>query len=451
MNRLSLLLDALRGSFWFLPTLLTLAAAALAVGLLLTDRRVESSAIREVGWIYTGGAQGARSLLSTVAGAVVTVVGVAFSVTIVSLQLAAAQLGPRVLRNFMRDRGNQAVLGTFVATFVYCLLVLRTIHGDNGLPDDAFIPHLAVTGGVALAIVSAAVLIYFIHHAAVAIQADHVVAAIAAELDATVDALYPERLGADDPGSDPAPALPADFDTQALRVRARETGYVQSIGGDDVMGVATERDVVIRLEVQPGQFVIEGECVARAWPPGNLDDASARRLAGTVVLGRVRTLVQDVEFGIEQLVEIAVRALSSDVRDPTTAMRCLDRLGAALARLAHRRLPSPYRRDGGRLRVVAPRISVGGIADAAFDAIRERGAASLAATVRLLETFERVARLGGTRELHAALLRHTVKVERGSRATLTHPWERRTIERHASAVRRALRPDVRDEADKIAA
>jgi uncharacterized membrane protein len=450
MNRLSLVLDALRGSFWFLPTLLTLAAAALAVGLLLTDRWVASPALREVGWIYTGGAQGARSLLSTVAGAVVTVVGVAFSVTIVSLQLAAAQLGPRVLRNFMRDRGNQMVLGTFVATFVYCLLVLRTVRGDNGLADDAFVPHLAVTGGVALAIVSAAVLIYFIHHAAVAIQADHVVATIAAELHATLDALYPERLGRDDPESDPAPALPADFDAQALRVRARETGYVQSIGSEAVMAVATNRDVLIRLECQPGQFVIEGECVARVWPPGNLDDAGARRLAGAVALGRVRTLVQDLGFGIEQLVEVAVRALSSDVRDPTTAMRCLDRLGAALARLASRRLPSPYRRDGGRLRVIAPGISVSGIADATFDAIRERGAESLAVTVRLLETFERVARLGGTRELHVALLRNTVKVERGSRATLTEPWERRTIERHGAAVRRVLRPDVLDEADTVA-
>jgi uncharacterized membrane protein len=450
VNRLSLVLDTLRGSFWFLPSVLTLAATALAVGLLVADRWIGGSAMRDLAWIYTGGAEGARSLLSTVAGAVVTVVGVAFSVTIVSLQLAAAQLGPRVLRNFMRDRGNQVVMGTFVATFVYCLLVLRTIHGTDGLADDAFVPHLAITGGVALAIISAAVLIYFIHHAAVAIQADHVIAAIAAELDATLDALYPESLGGDAATSDPVPALHADFETHAFQVRAPASGYVKSIATEAVLGVARARDLLVRLECQPGRFVIEGECVARAWPPRNVDAASARRLAGAVTLGRVRTLVQDVGFGIEQLVEIAIRALSSDIRDPTTALRCLDRLGAAVARLAGRRLPSPYRRDGGRLYVIAPGISVGGIADVAFDAIRERGAESLAVTVRLLETFERTARLSATPELHAALLRHTVKTERGSRALLTQPWERRMIEQHAAAVRRVLRPDVLDEADKVA-
>jgi uncharacterized membrane protein len=380
--------------------------------------------VRAVGWLYTGSAEGARSLLSTVAGAVVTVVGVAFSVTIVSLQLAAAQLGPRVLRNFMRDRGNQVVLGTFVATFVYCLLVLRTVRGTNGLAGDEFIPHLAVTGGVALAIFSAAVLIYFIHHAAVGIQADHVIAVIAHELDDTVDTLYPDRLGDAEAPADAPPPLPEDFERTARVIAAPTSGYVRSIGEDPVMSFAAAHDVLVRLECRPGDLVLEGEPRARAWPPGRVDDAAAARLAATIAVGRVRTLVQDFRFGVEQLVEIAVRALSSDLRDPTTAIRCIDRL------------------DDGRLRVIAPSITMDEVVAGAFGSIRARGAESLAVALHLLETFERVARLRDSRELHAALLAETAKMERGSPEALGHPWERRAITHQAARVRRALRPDV---------
>jgi uncharacterized membrane protein len=447
MNRFALVLDALRGSFWFLPTLLTLAAATLAAGLLVLDHRLPGPAVRAVGWLYTGGAEGARSLLSTVAGAVVTVVGVAFSVTIVSLQLAAAQLGPRVLRSFMRDRGNQFVLGTFVATFVYCLLVLRTVRGTTGLAGDEFIPHLAVTGGVALAILSAAVLLYFIHHAAVAIQADQVIAAIAHELDAAVDILYPERLGEADASPAAPPPMPDDFERTARVVAAPASGYVRSIAADPVMQFARAHDVLVRIECQPGDFVLDGEPLARVWPPAHVDDEAASRLAAAVAVGRARTLVQDFRFGVEQLVEVAVRALSSDLRDPTTASRCVDRLGGAVARLAGRRLPSPYRFDGGRLRVIAPGISVADVVAGAFGPIRARGAESLDVGLRLLETFERVARLRDARELHEALLSETVKIEHATREALRHPWELRAIEHQAARVRRALRSDVLAGAD----
>lgn len=441
MLRLSLVLDALRASFWFVPTLMTVGAAGLAVGLLVLDEVLGGERVRALGWFYTGGAQGARSLLSMVAGAVVTVVGVAFSVTIVSLQLAAAQLGPRVLRNFMRDRGNQFVLGTFLATFVYCVLVLRTVRGADGLADDRFVPHLAVSGGVGLAIVSAAVLIYFIHHAAVAIQADHVIAAIAHELDGAIDGLYPERLDGAEPAPAALPALPEDLETHADVVRSPASGYVQSVDLDRVVALAVAHDLLVELPCRPGDFVIEGEPVARVWPAGRLDARQAGRLAGAVVLGRARTLVQDVRFGIEQLVEIAVRALSSDLRDPTTALRCIDRLGAAVARLGGRRLPAPRRDDGKRVRVGAPGTSLEEIARAAFDAIRARGAPSVAVLLHLLETFERVARLAPSRELHAALLRQTAMIERASRAMLPE-WERQAVDRKASATRRAFRAEV---------
>jgi uncharacterized membrane protein len=446
-HRLALVLEVLRGSFWFLPTVLTVAAAAIAIVFLAIDRSMTPPTVRALGWIYTGGAEGARSLLSTVAGAVVTVVGVAFSVTVVSLQLASTQLGPRVLRNFMRDRGNQAVLGTFVATFVYCLLVLRTVRGDNGLDDGVFIPHLAVTGGAVLAIVSAAVLIYFIHHAAISIQADHVIATVANELDAAINTLYPERLGTEP--EETAPPLPDDFDAGAHSVHAPATGHLQSIVADRVMAVAVDRNLLVRLELRPGDFVMQGEAFARVWPPDRLDAVAARQLTNAFPVGQARTLLQDVRFGVEQLVEIAVRGLSSNLRDPVTSMHCIERLGAAVARLAGRRMPSPYRYDGSRLRVIARGVPVGEVVDAAFDSIRERGAESLAVTIHLLTIFERVARLEPNRDLHAALLRQTVRVECGSRTVLPHPWQRETIEQQGAAVRKAIRPDVLELGEKL--
>ena len=144
-------------------------------------------------WIYTGGTDAARSLLSSVAGSMVSVVATAFSITIVALQLASSNFGPRLLRNFMQDTGNQIVLGTFIATFIYCFLVLQTIHG-KGDGYSFFVPHLSVTVGTVLAIPSMGVLIYFIHHASTIIQASHVITQVSDDLANTIDRLFPEQI-----------------------------------------------------------------------------------------------------------------------------------------------------------------------------------------------------------------------------------------------------------------
>ncbi len=148
--------------------------------------------VDKLGWIYTRGPDGARAVLSTIAGSMITVAGVVFSVTIVALSLASNQFGPRLLRNFMRDRGNQIVLGTFVATYLYCLLVMRTVQGMDG---SQFVPHLSVTVAILMAVASLGVLIYFIHHVAVSIQAPELIANVAHELHEAIDRLFPEELG----------------------------------------------------------------------------------------------------------------------------------------------------------------------------------------------------------------------------------------------------------------
>ena len=171
--------DRIRSSFWFVPSAMALAAIAVAFATVAVDELMVEKVLQMPSWIYTGGADGASLLLSTIAGSMITIAGVVFSMTLVALSLASSQLGPRLLRNFMRDATNQMVIGTFVSTFAYCLLVLRTIRRAD---ETLFVPHLAVSVGVLLAVVSLAVLIYIIHHVAVSIQADQVIAHVSEEL-----------------------------------------------------------------------------------------------------------------------------------------------------------------------------------------------------------------------------------------------------------------------------
>lgn len=439
--------DRLRSSFWFLPALMSAAAVALAVGGTALDGSVQSKLLQSMPWAYTGGAAGASLVLSTIASSMVTIAGVVFSMTLVALSLASSQLGPRLLRNFMRDRVNQVVLGTFVSTFIYCLLVLRTIRRQD---EDGFVPHLSVTLGVALALASLAVLIYFIHHVAVTIQADAVVARVGSELLDAIDTLFPESGGAP-ADADPAPTagngLPAHFDADAEALAARGGGYLQQVDVDALVDAAAEADLLLRLECRPGQFVVEGQALLRCWPPGRLDDDRRRTLQAALVLGSQRTAVQDVEFTVSQLVEIAVRALSPGINDPFTAVASIDRLGAALHRLARRDLPSPRRLDpDGRLRVVTPVISFGGVLDTALAPIRQNARDSSVVLCRLLEAIDGAARVARRPHDREALRTQAMLVIRAARRNVPEVADRDRAEAlHAQVLEhlRAPPPEAR--------
>jgi uncharacterized membrane protein len=218
--------DRLRSSFWFIPALLAAAAIVLALASVEFDRTVADRWLGRLGWVYSGGAEGAAAVLETIAGSMMTIAGVVFSMTLVALTLASSQFGPRLLRNFMRDTSNQVVLGTFVATFLYALLVLRTIRRGE---EDLFIPQLSVTIALALALAAIGVLIYFIHHVSVSIQADEIVARVGDELDHSVARLYPEQPLREAAG-DPQPASHIDAfleNADARAIPAPRDGYLQ--------------------------------------------------------------------------------------------------------------------------------------------------------------------------------------------------------------------------------
>ena len=441
--------DRLQSSFWFVPAVMAFMAMALALIAVELDKAVLDNAIldkaidegwmQRLGWIYSGGAEGAGLLLGTVAGSMIAIAGTVFSMTLVALSLASSQLGPRLLRNFMRDTPNQVVLGTFVATFVYCVLVLRTIRRVD---EGAFVPHLSVSIGVLLAMASIGVLIYFIHHVSVSIQADEVVARVGSELEDGIDRLFPGHLGKPGSESSNAPTdadLPAAFAREARPVGALEDGYLQRIDADALMALAAEEDLLLRLERRPGHYLDKGRALVMVWPGDRVTETLVDKINAAFVLGDQRTAAQDVEFSFQQLVEIAVRALSPGINDPFTAIACMDRLGSALCRLARREMPSPQHFDTrGRLRVVAPGSSFAGIVDTAFNQIRQSARSNPAVAIRMLDAIVQIAGHVHRAQDAVCLQRHASMIVRGAREAVPEADDLLAVEAAFMATVQAL-------------
>lgn len=433
--------EHIRYSFWFLPSLMAAAAVGLALLAVLLDRSLSDKWLDDASWVYGGGAEGASAMLQTIAGSMITIAGVVFSLTLVALSLASSQFGPRLLRNFMRDTSNQLVLGTFIATFLYCMLVLRTIRRPE---EGAFVPHLSVTLGVVFAMASLWVLIYFIHHVSVSIQAEEVIAKVGAELDQTMERLFPEQIGreSDSPGqqeeADSAQALAA-LNQPGAEILAAGDGYLQIIDQQLLMDFARESDAVLRLERRPGHYIVRGTPLLSVWPSERVDKAACNRLLEAFVLGNQRTSAQDVEFAILQLVEIGTRALSPGVNDPFTAIACVDRIGSALCRLAQRAMPGACRHDDNRqLRVVAEPPTFAALADTAFHQLRQYARSNTDVTLRLLETIAVIAGFTRRPADRVALSRHADMIAQGAEQAMQQEEDRQALQGRYHAARRAL-------------
>ena len=411
MTRLRASWEYLRGTYWAVPSAMAMAAVGLSVAMIQLDEAATAGLLDRLSWVYTGGPEGARAVLSTIAASMITVAGVTFSITIVALTLASQQFGPRLLRNFLRDLGNQVVLGTFVSTFIYCLLVLRTVRGSD---DEEFVPHLAVTVGVVLAMLSLGVLIFFIHHVATSIQASRIIANVAEDLEGAINRLFPETIGDDSATADPGGASLGESDAgdQGTReVRAATTGYVQAIDAQGLMGVARERNVVVRVRARPGAFVRKGQVLLTIGPTPSHGDRDDKPFQELFIIGSDRTGAQDVTFFIEQLVELAVRALSPGINDPGTARLCIDRLEQALCHLGGRRIPSPARHDeDGRVRVFACPLTFSGMVESAFNEIARYGRSSVSVTCRLLDAVRSVGSCVQREADRQALLRQAAAI-----------------------------------------
>ena len=384
------LFDALRGSYWFLPMVMTLCSAMLAWGMISIDE-AGPDWIERIGWVRAAHPDGARQILSVIGGSMVTVAGTVFSVTIAAVVYASGQYGPRLLSNFMGDRGNQVTLGTFISTFVYCLLVLRTVRSADEAGSGEFVPDLALMIALVLALCSIAVLIYFIHHVPSKLHINSVIADIGEKLASNLKTRFPESLGeAHQDGAPPArDAITGDHgqdDEPGIPIMAQSSGYLQLIDDDLLLDLAQQYDIILRLRVQPGDFLHPGRTIADARPASRITEPANAAIAGAFAVGIRRTALQDIRFLVDELVEIAARALSPGVNDPFTAITCIDWLGAALLDVSLREAPSRLRADkNGALRVVAYPVTFESLVERSFGALSQYCAGDALAALRYAE------------------------------------------------------------------
>ncbi|MCB1743529.1 MAG: DUF2254 domain-containing protein [Gammaproteobacteria bacterium] len=403
--------DSLRSSFWFVPAMFGVVALLVAIAMPMLDASLQ---IQHPAWLLTT-TDAARATLSTIVGAMMGITGTVFSITIVILSLTSQQFGPRLLRTFMLDLPTQVSMGVFLSTGVYCLLILRVVEDS---PHGPGTPHASVALAVVLIVLSMGVLIYFIHHVAVMIQAPNVVALVAQDLDNAIVRLFPERIG-EDAGKRVAegPGAQQLADAPARVVSCTALGYVQAVDDQRLMTIAVECDLRIHLHRRPGHFVSTGIVLADLWYRGGTltDEAWSdieRRINDCLIVGVRSTPRQDVECAIGELVELAVRALSPGINDPFTAVTCVDYLGSAMAELAQRQMPDPRRVDDeGILRVVTWSVDFDQALDTAFNQIRQYGAGSPAVLIRMLEVFAVLGRQVSRQQHRQSVLRHAALVE----------------------------------------
>lgn len=343
--------DAARGrwrdvlqSLWFVPSAIVAVLIGLAFGVVEIDRALASGGDT---FGFEGDPSAARLILSSVAASLITVAGLVLSLTVLTLQLVSSQFTPRALRGFMGDRVTQLTAGLFVGVFAYCMIVLRTVRNE-GKTIDPFVPGLGVTLAIALSLIALGVLLFFIHHVASSIQASSLIRRIGSETLSSIDSLFPEPRGVAFEQESEADAAGTGGLRGPVPMYAPRAGYVQRI---DVGALANLESgpAHIKLRVSPGDFVTERTRLAEVWlRAGESGVRGERQLPESlpprgVTISDERDIVQDARYGLRQLVDIALRALSPGINDPSTAVTCLGYLRACLERLTERDLPATKR------------------------------------------------------------------------------------------------------------
>ncbi len=386
-------LSTISDTFWLVPAALVLAGILLAVGLLNLDQSADLPLwLSESMWLYNGGGMGARPLLGAIASSAIGVAGTVFSITIAALSLAAGQMGPRLLQNFTRDRGVQLTLGAFLGTFSYALMVLRSVRTQD---EGAFTPHLALTFGIILAFICVGTLVYFVSHMASRINVDTVVNLVSEDVRVAIQSIVVDEKQAQAP--------PDSFWSGATEVLDERRGYLHQLDEKPLAEWASKHGTAIRLLVRPGDYLFPGTPIALMTL--QVPDA-AEAIRDATAFGETRGSAGNAEYAIRQLVEVAVRALSSGSNDPHTAISVLDRLGAALCDIAGHGLPNGVYKRENIVALVVPHITYQGLSDVMFHMIRQNAGDSTAVLIRMLDVLTAVVICETEIDRRAILLHH---------------------------------------------
>lgn len=352
-SKLTRVKEIVRSQFWLIPALIVALSIALALFSVHIDRALLKNADTDVYWLFGGKSDAARSLLSAIATSVISVVAIAFSVTIVAIQQASSQYSPRVLRTFTADRGNQLVLGVYIGTFIYALIILRDVRAStDGAENAQFIPALSITIALALTLLSAALLVYFIHHITQLIQVDSMLSAIRVDLDQQIKRAYPNEFRTNELHDRSYEKEVRD--TAALRrgtetlIKAESEGYLRIVSLDELIKCTRGTGArFVWVEPMVGDYLVPGLVLARIWSDTELSDNDMRAIRETFIIDDRPSSEQNPLFGIRQIVDVALKALSPSTNDPTTAEECLNQLKGALAKLLTREIPLARREIDG--------------------------------------------------------------------------------------------------------
>ncbi|MEX0966591.1 MAG: DUF2254 domain-containing protein [Bacteroidia bacterium] len=417
MKKLLFKWSELKATFWFIPVIIIILAILLSVVLVYIDGLLNFSQEGLGRFFFVSSSDSARSILTTISGAMMGVAGTVFSITLVALTLASSQFGPRLIKNFMYVRLNQVVLGSYISTYLYCLLVLNAIkEGDN----YNFIPSISILVAIIAAITNIILLIVFIHQIAVSIQADKVVAEISEFISKQVKTLFPEKMEDEKENNesiDPS-AIISGYQNR-IAIKSPKSGYFQYVDIDALLEIITKHDALIQLHYRPGAHLVEDMEIGFLVTNGNWTENELVKITDQFVIGRTKTSQQDLEFSIHQMVEIAVRALSPGVNDPYTAIACIDNLTATMSYLVQAKFPSKYRFDeNDNLRIIADTLDFEGALDAAFNQIRQFSGGSPAVIIRLMEAMITIHGFTRKENYNKAVIRHAEMILRAGKETI---------------------------------
>jgi len=408
----------LKATFWFVPVIIILSSILLSIGLVTVDGNYEAPQDGLGRFFFVQSADSARSILATISAAMMGVAGTVFSITLVALTLASSQFGPRLIKNFMYVRLNQVVLGSYISTYLYCLLVLNAIREGN---DYTFIPSISILVAIVAAIVNILLLIVFIHQIAVSIQADNVISDISEFLSKQAKLLFPAKMGEEKENVapiDPASAL-LDYPYQ-IAIKSPQSGYLQYVDGEALIDQFTKKGALFELYVRPGAHIVEGVKMGMLHTKEGWNEKDFKKLFTRFVIDKSKTAQQDIEYSIDQMVEIAARALSPGINDPYTAMACIDNLTTCLCYLVQIDFPSKYRFDENDiLRMIVDTVDFEGVLDAAFNQIRQFAGGSPSVIIRLMEAMITIDGFASKGLYKQAIIKHAEMVVRLGKETIS--------------------------------
>ena len=397
--------DRLKVSFWFAPLVMAIGAVLLAWLIYYIDGLIPNSLLQNSRLVLSGTPGELRTALIGMASSILATAGVVFTLLTLPLSTVAAQYGSRLLRVFLGDRTTQLVLGTFVATFVYCVAAALSILPTQVEPNG---PQLTVTFGLFLMLASFASLILLVQHISTMLQAPNIAAAAGAELRDVILAEIPEQVTSNNECKDGSAIIPASLDEKTgYAIRVRRAGSIQYIDPQYLLALAGEHNLVIRLLHKPGHIMWRGEQVALVWPADQVDEELDHQIRDAFRIGNGRTPTQDVAYAVNQLVEMAVRAMSPAINDPFTAMTCLDYIGEGLALFSKQgEKGSCYYDQNNQLRLVLEPVTFVELLDGAFDMLRHASCDNATVLLHMLEIIEDVSMEVRSVAAHEELLRH---------------------------------------------